>query len=265
MMMVGALQCRTSDQASHDAYNAFIARQHGVLDSKAYVLKGHFLRENGLQSGRAAYDEYNTAMSNRHAGRFDDPSFCGTIATYTRLAATSSDHDFIVLAQAVIEPPASSCTEGFAAAVPIPPRRFAQVPAVAVASEGDDDPYHGVPVPDTFAAAPLPARETFAPAPQPSPEVVPAVAYAAPAPEMPAAPMAAPFVTPAPAPVAVAAPPVPVRTAAAMPTSVIAAAPVVPPQEARAAPSPADALQAAISALQAATDALKASQAHPTN
>ena len=300
MLMVGALQCRNVDPAGGESYNTFVARQRAMLDAKAYVLKSHFLRENGVAQGRAAYDEYNTAMSNRHAGRTGDPSFCGTIASYTRMAATSSDHDLVVLAEAVIEPPASSCTAGYAARAPLPARRVEPVPAVAVATEGDDDFYHGVAVPAPYAAlppvmpavayapatlaerAPVPAAPVVAAPPPAEPmpaEPMPAVAYAPPVPVAPppalvpvAAPPAGALPVPVaspPAPSAVPSePPAPLPAApaaapvrvAAIPTTVIAPAPVIPPQEAKPAPSPADALQAAIAALQAATEALKASQ-----
>ena len=112
LLMVGALQCRTVGAPGSEGYNAFVAQKRGVLDSNGYVLKGHFLRENGLQGGRAAYDEHNTAMSNHHAGRADDAGFCSTIAAYTRMAATSSDRDFVVLAESVVEPPVSTCGPG---------------------------------------------------------------------------------------------------------------------------------------------------------
>ncbi len=243
MLMVGALQCRNTVGPGNEAYNAFVARQRGVLDSKGYVLKGHFLRENGLASGRSAYDQYNTTMSNRHAARFDDASFCQTIAAYTRMAANATDRDFVVLAQSVIEAPDSSCTtSGFStpASLPLPPiaRRAEPLPPIAQRAEPlapidvveTADPYAGEPVaePAVLAVA-RPPVERFAPSAAPEPVVTPAVAYAA-----------------------------PVRRAPAIPTVEIAAAPVVPPIEARAAPSPAAALQAAIAALQAATEALKA-------
>ncbi len=297
MLMVGALQCRNTVGPGNEAYNAFIAHQRGVLDSKGYVLKGHFLRENGLEGGRDAYDRNNTAMSNRHAGRFDDPSFCQTIAAYTRIAATASDRDFVVLAQSVIEAPASSCgTVAYAVAPPPPVARRPEPQPMIEAPLAAADPYAGEAVaeradyrePQPYPAAgyrpyPRGADRDEAPfavaAPADLPVAPPALVPVAPPPVAAAPPPAPVAVAYAPSPVAApavayepapAAPPVayaapvaaPQRVAAAMPTRVIAVAPVVPPEEAR--PSPAAALQAAIAALQAATDALRA-QAGPTN
>ena len=261
MLMVGALQCRNGGSTGNEGYDAFVTRQRNVLDSKGYVLKGHFLRENGVVGGRAAYDQYSTALSNRHAGRMDEPSFCQTIAVYTRLAATASDHDFVTLAEAVIEAPVSSCATAHAAAAapiasarpeslplagtePLPPvaRRAAPVPLEPAAS---DDPYGGEIVAEARPAV-------AAPPPPAAPEPV-AVAVAEP---VAAPPIAVPRIA-APAVAYVA-------RAGAIPVTAIVAAPVVPPEEPRAAASPAAALQAAIIALQAAADALKA-QSGPTS
>ena len=265
MLMVGALQCRNTVGPANEAYNAFVAQQHGVLDSKGYVLKGHFLRENGVAGGRAAYDQYNTAMSNRHAGRFDDPSFCATIATYTRMAATASDRDFVTLAQSVIDAPASSCSPAAFAAPPppLPPvaRRPEPLPPREPVAVATDDPYAGEVIAEPRAEPAVLAAAAAAEAVAPrAAEPLPAVA--APAIEPPVAAPAVAHVAPA-----VAAPAVayvaPHRVAPALPTTVIAAAPVVPPEEAKATPSPAAALEAAIVALQAAAAALR--QAGPTS
>lgn len=274
MMMVGSLQCSNGSRPSREAYNAFVNSKRGVLDSKGYVLKAHFLRENGIQDGRAAYDRSATTMSNRHAGRFDDASFCATISSYTRMAVTASDADFITLAQSVIEPPSGSC----AASGYNPPVVAASPPVRRTESAYAPKPYSSEP----YARSATYPNDVNYPLPGNAPEVAapePAVlqeAYATPLPPLPGPtlPEGAPLLQPLPvaeaapvaAPIPVAAP---VKAARAIPvaahTTMIANAPIVPPIEAAAAtPSAADALQAAITALQAATDALKA-QAHPSN
>ena len=267
MMMVGSLQCSNGGGPSREAYNAFVNSKRIVLDSKGYVLKAHFLRENGIQDGRAAYDRSATVMSNRHAGRFDDPSFCATISSYTRMAVTASDADFITLAQLMIEPPSGSCAaSGYntpVVAAPAPVRRTGSAYA--------PEPYARSSIYPNDVNYPLPGN-----APAPVAVAEPAVAQQAdaePVPPLPGRAPPAPLLQPVTetAPVAQAAPiqvAGPVKTARAIPvaahTTVIANAPIVPPTETAAAPSATDALQAAITALQAATDALKA-QAHPSN
>src|SRR3712207_3600789 len=63
MLMVGTLQCRRSYEASEDLYNDFIYSQRGFLDANAYVLKGHFSRENGVERGQSAYDRFGTSLA----------------------------------------------------------------------------------------------------------------------------------------------------------------------------------------------------------
>ena len=221
MLMVGTLRCRISGHTADANYNDFATRQHNVLGANAYVLKAHYLRENGIQAGRTAYDQSVTLLANKHAARLDDPSFCATVASYARMAASASSEDLLVLAQSVVEAPTSGpcrtpngAYAEAAALPPVPPATQLE-PAVMTA---------------TYEAAPL----QYDPLPDAAP---PAMAVAPPPP-----------VAPEPPP-------------AAMPAKFIANAPVVPPVETAAvtpAATPEQALDAAITALQAATAALRA-------
>lgn len=235
MLMVGTLRCRLGGRAAEANYNDFATRQHNVLGANAYVLKAHYLRENGIQAGRTAYDQNVTLLANKHAARLDDPSFCATVAAYARMAASASSEDLLVLAQSVVEAPVSGpCrTSGaYAEAAALPP-----MPAYAPPVSYTADPYEA-PAP----AVAMPA--TYEPEP----------------PRLEPAPMASPL---SPVPAVAAAPSeqaVPVRLAA----TEIPNAPVIPPAEAAPvvasapAATPEQALDAAITALQAATAALKA-------
>jgi hypothetical protein len=145
--MVGTLKCRNVSASSVDLYNAFITKQRPILDSNSNVLKAHFMRENGISKGQAAYDKFSTVLANRHSRTPEDPEFCTTIESFSRLAAAASHDDLMVLAQSLVEAPVSSACS--AARQPI------------VMSEAKAEPEV---VPEAvLAAAPAPA-----PAPQPA-------------------------------------------------------------------------------------------------
>lgn len=235
MLMVGTLRCRIGGHAAEANYNEFATRQHNVLGANAYVLKAHYLRENGIQAGRAAYDQSVTLLANKHASRLDDPSFCATVSAYARLAASASSEDLLVLAQSVVEAPVSGpCrTKGaYAEAAALPPAPVYAEPAYAPPVSYETP----------TGAAVMPA--TYEPEP---PRFEPA-----------ALPAMAPL--PPEAPIVAAAPPPVEKASVKLASTEIANAPVIPPVEAAAAPvaTPEAALEAAITALQAATAALKA-------
>lgn len=228
--MVGTLRCRIGGHAADANYNEFATRQHNVLGANAYVLKAHYLRENGIQAGRTAYDESVTLLANKHAARLDDPSFCATVAAYARMAASASSEDLLVLAQSVVEAPVSGpcrAKGAYAEAAALPPAPE-YAPPVSY-----EQPSSAVVTPATYE--PEPRLE-----PAPLPEMAP---------------------PPPPAPIVAAAPPLPEKAAVKMAAVEIPNAPVIPPIEtpaAAAAATPEQALEAAITALQAATAALKA-------
>ena len=245
MLMVGTLRCRIGGHAAETNYDDFATRQHSALGANAYVLKAHYLRENGIQAGRLAYDQSVTLLANKHAARLDDPSFCSTVAAYARMAATASSEDLLVLAQSVVEAPVSGpCrTSGAYAEAAAPPPAYAPPEAYAP------------PVSYETPSAAVVMSATYDPEP---PRVEPA-----PTAETAFAPQ------PAPAPIIATAPSVQ-RASVKLASAEIANAPVIPPIEAApivaAAPAatPEQALEAAITALQAATAALKARPA-PTH
>ena len=237
MLMVGTLRCRVGGHTAEANYNDFATRQHSTLGANAYVLKAHYLRENGIQAGRNAYDQSVTLLANKHAARLDDPSFCATVAAYARMAATASSEDLLVLAQSVVEAPVSGpcrTRDAYAEAAALPP-----APAYA--------PPQSYAPPVSYEIAAMPA--TYEPEP---PRMEPA----------PMSEMAPPAAVEAATPLE--------KATVRLASTEIANAPVIPPVEAApvgvvaAAATPEQALEAAITALQAATAALKARPA-PTH
>jgi hypothetical protein len=107
MLMVGTLQCRTSNKFAIERYNDFVATQRGLLDANSSILKAHFLREHGIQDGQGAYDRYATSLANNQSAKADDPGFCSTIDTFIRMATAASQPDLLILAQSISPAPAS--------------------------------------------------------------------------------------------------------------------------------------------------------------
>ena len=107
MLMVGTLQCKGANSTAVESYNKFVTKQRGLLDANNYVLKAHFLREQGIEKGGAAYDGYATSLANNRAARLGDPAFCPTIDTFVTLAESASSAELQRLAEMVSEAPAS--------------------------------------------------------------------------------------------------------------------------------------------------------------
>lgn len=107
MLMVGTLQCRSDNRWAVERYNEFVTKQRGLLDANAYVLKAHFMRENGIQDGQAAYDRFATTLANQKGARTSDPGFCQTIDTFVRMATDATQADLLVLAASVSDAPVS--------------------------------------------------------------------------------------------------------------------------------------------------------------
>lgn len=164
MMMVGTLQCRNIHQSAVDSYNDFIIKQRGLLNSNAYVLKAHFMRENGIKGGQEAYDNYGTALANRHASRMDDRTFCSTVDTFVRMAAAASPPDLWVLAQSMSDPPESG---------PCPPSNYVMAdPATEEATPVPEQASLTVPASPALAAEPEVQEAAAAAQPEAQPAAV---------------------------------------------------------------------------------------------
>lgn len=144
MLMVGTLQCKGANTTAVEAYNRFVTKQRGLLDANNYVLKAHFLREQGIEKGAAAYDGYATSLANNRAARLGDPAFCPTIETFVTLAEAASGPELQRLAEMVSEaPPSGTCPPGDnLAGTSEPAAVVVETPAVqaAVAVATPDEP-----------------------------------------------------------------------------------------------------------------------------
>ena len=107
MLMVGTLQCKGGSKTAVELYNRFVTKQRSLLDANNYVLKAHFLREQGIEKGGEAYDVYATSLANNRAARLGDPGFCPTVETFVTLAEAASAQELQRLAEMVSEAPAS--------------------------------------------------------------------------------------------------------------------------------------------------------------
>ncbi len=175
MMMVGTLQCRSSNKFAVEGYNEFITKQRGLLDANAFVLKAHFLRENGVQQGQGAYDDYATSLANLQSAKSSDPGFCATVDTFVRMATDASQPDLLILAQSVSQAPASgACPQtNYAAAKPddgaapvavAAPEPKAAVVEAVVATDATPAATVTPAVVETVAAAPAAAQPATPPA-----------------------------------------------------------------------------------------------------
>lgn len=169
LLMVGTLQCRTADANAVEDYNIFVRHNRSTIDSNIYALKTHFLRENGIQDGQRAYDEYSTALANEKAAQLGEPAFCDTVETLAGLAARASSADLMTLAQSVSLPPESGdcAPAGGAAAVIVQPDVAPKVEAAPEPRPYPSEQSAADPAPTVVAAAavvpaaaPAPAKPT---------------------------------------------------------------------------------------------------------
>lgn len=72
LLMVGALQCRSTQYDVLGNYNRFVKAHRTTISAHNDVLKTHFIR-----TGKARdYDRFTTAMANGHSAEAANPAFC---------------------------------------------------------------------------------------------------------------------------------------------------------------------------------------------
>ena len=77
VLMVSALQCRTSGHDVLAEYNRFVVAGRATIVARNDVLKARFTRLQGMREGQRAYDSFTTAMANAHVmGSNATASFC---------------------------------------------------------------------------------------------------------------------------------------------------------------------------------------------
>jgi hypothetical protein len=83
LLMVGALQCRSTQYDVLGHYNRFVKAHRTTISAHNDVLKTHFVR-----AGKARdYDRFTTAMANGHSAGAANPEFCRETAALAEQVA----------------------------------------------------------------------------------------------------------------------------------------------------------------------------------
>lgn len=83
LLMVGALQCRSTQYDVLGHYNRFVKAHRTTISAHNDVLKTHFVR-----AGKARdYDRFTTAMANGHSAGAANPEFCKETAALAEQVA----------------------------------------------------------------------------------------------------------------------------------------------------------------------------------
>jgi len=83
LLMVGALQCRSTEYDVLGHYNRFVKAHRATITAHNDVLKTHFVR-----AGKARdYDRFTTAMANGHSAGSANPAFCKETAALAEQVA----------------------------------------------------------------------------------------------------------------------------------------------------------------------------------
>lgn len=92
LLMVGALKCNAPSYNTAGHYNNFVAQNRAILGGYNGVLKVRFMREHGVSEGQRAYDNFTTALANRHSSDADASAatFCQMVDSVVRMAANST-------------------------------------------------------------------------------------------------------------------------------------------------------------------------------
>ena len=89
VLMVSALQCRTSGHDVLPEYNRFVVAGRTTIVSQNDVLKARFTRVQGMKEGQRAYDSFTTALANAHA--MTASSSAGFCTSMVALASEAAD------------------------------------------------------------------------------------------------------------------------------------------------------------------------------
>lgn len=105
LLMVGALQCRTSGHDVLKGYNRFVINSRSVIQGHNEVLRSRFVNVHGAREGQRAYDRFTTALANGHAANTGASDFCPSMAALANQAASSSRAELEALADRLIDAP----------------------------------------------------------------------------------------------------------------------------------------------------------------
>lgn len=101
LLMVGALQCRTSEYDVLGAYNRFVKAHRTTISAHNDVLKTHFVR-----AGKARdYDRFATALANGHSAGAMHPGFCKETAALAEQVAGLGRAEVEAIADRLVDTP----------------------------------------------------------------------------------------------------------------------------------------------------------------
>jgi hypothetical protein len=101
LLMVGALQCRSSGHDVLGHYNSFVKTHRVTISAHNDVLKAHFKRAGSVRD----YDRFTTALANGRSAATVDPDFCRQTAELARQLASASRAEVEAIADQLVGKP----------------------------------------------------------------------------------------------------------------------------------------------------------------
>jgi hypothetical protein len=101
VLMVGALQCRTSEHDVLGPYNRFVKAHRVAISAHNDVLKSHFKRAGNPRG----YDRFTTALANGRSADTVDPDFCRETAKLARELASARQAEVEAIADSFVSSP----------------------------------------------------------------------------------------------------------------------------------------------------------------
>lgn len=101
LLMVGALQCRTSQHDVLGPYNRFVKAHRVAISVHNETLKSHFKRAGNARG----YDSFTTGLANGRSADSIDPDFCRETAALAERLASASQAEVEKLADAFVARP----------------------------------------------------------------------------------------------------------------------------------------------------------------
>lgn len=101
LLMVGALQCRSSAFDVLGPYNKFVKAHREAISSHNDVLKTHFKRTGNARG----YDKFTTALANGRSVDSIDPGFCRETAALAEKLAAAGQTEVEAIAETFVTSP----------------------------------------------------------------------------------------------------------------------------------------------------------------
>jgi len=101
LLMVGALQCRTSQYDVLADYNKFVKAHRTTITTHNDVLKAHFKRVGNARG----YDKFTTALANGRSADTVDPEFCQETADLAEKLVKAKPAEVEAIADKFVDTP----------------------------------------------------------------------------------------------------------------------------------------------------------------